>query len=383
MGTILHTATAWAGLAVLSASACLAAQQPEQPPPGRWDIRSSGFMISGWGGPSDETTAAAFVDAGFNTVMANTAQLELCRAHGLRAILFDATPEFAAAHRGDGAVWGYYVQDEPRAEEFAQAGARLAAFQTADPTHPGYINLMAHMNLDEYFRTVSAWFLSYDYYQWWWGPQGQFDRLGAHRAAALKAGVPLICWVEANADKRYERGEAGAGYLPDNAVKLRQSVYGALAYGVKGIQWFTTELALDKTGKLTESGADVATINKELAVLGPVLVGLRSTGVWHTTPVPAGTEELPAGGRIATQCEALAIGSFVDDADGAEYVMVVNTSIEKPAGVSLSLSQVSDSVDELDREAGEWRTLAAAGPEHVAKAELTLAPGDGALLRIR
>lgn len=370
------------GLAILAGPVCGAAEQAAEPPE-RWDIRSSGFMVSGWGGPTDEATAAAFVAAGFNTVMSATAHLELCRAHGLKAILFDATPEFAAAHRGDEAIWGYYVWDEPKAEEFAIAGERLAAFQAADPTHPAYINLMAYMDLDEYFRAVDAWFLSYDYYQWWWGPERQFDRLAAHRAAALKAGVPLICWVEANADKRYEWGEAGAGYLPDNAAKLRQSVYTALAYGVKGIQWFTTGLAIGSDGKLTESGADIAAINRDLAVLGPVLVRLRSTGVWHTTPVPLGAEGLPAGGRVAAEAEGLVIGAFLDDADGTEYLMVVNASIERPAEASLSVREVPSGVDELDRTNGEWRVRATASPEGVARLGLTLAPGDGALLRLR
>jgi len=201
----------WRAVALLPAMMLGVATQAQQ-----WQMTE--FMISGWGAPTDEATAQAFVDAGFDTVMCKVEGLELCRTHGLKGILFDATPEFAARHQGDEAIWGYYVQDEPKAEEFAQAGERLAAFQAADPTHPGYVNLMAWMDLGQYFATVKPWFLSYDYYQWWWGPQNHFGRLAAHRQAALEAGVPLICWVEANADKRYEWGEAGAGYLPDNAA---------------------------------------------------------------------------------------------------------------------------------------------------------------------
>jgi len=341
------------------------------------------LMISGWGGPTDEATARAFVGAGFNTVMCKVEQLELCRAHGLKAILFDATPEFAAQHRGDQAIWGYYVQDEPKAEEFAHAGERVAAFQAADPTHPAYINLMAWMDLRQYFTTVKPWFLSYDYYQWWWGCQNHFGRLAAHRQAALDAHVPLICWVEANADKRYERGEAGAGYLPDNAAKLRQSVYTALAYGVKGIQWFTTGLVFQKDGALTESGADIQRINADVNALGPILVRLHSTGVWHTAPIPQGAEALPADGPIATAAQDLVIGAFADTATRPKYLLVVNRNIEKPRWVVMSLADLVWSVEVFDREARQWCLLGVPDVEHRAGVEFILQPGDGALLRLQ
>ena len=341
------------------------------------------LMISGWGGPTDAATAQAFVNAGFNTVMCKVEHLELCRGHGLRAILFDATPEFAAQHRNDEAIWGYYVQDEPKAEEFAQAGARVAAFEAADPTRPGYVNLMAWMDLKQYFATVKPRFLSYDYYQWWWGPKNHFGRLAAHRQAALAAGVPLICWVEANADKRYERGEAGAGYLPDNAVKLRQSVFTALAYGVKGIQWFTTGLVFGEDGALTESGADIQRINADVNALGPILVRLRSTGVWHTAPVPEGAQALPTDGRIATTSEDLVIGAFADDAAHTEYLLAVNQSIEKPEWVVMSLDNVATPVEVFDRETHQWSVLGVPATAGRTGVEFILQPGDGALLRLR
>ena len=112
------------------------------------------FMISLWGGPTDEATAAALADAHFNTVMCGSGQLDLCRQHGLKALVMDATPETAAALADDPAVWGFYVQDEPKAEEFEAAGERMAAFHAAAPGRPGYVNLMAWMDLGQYLRTV-------------------------------------------------------------------------------------------------------------------------------------------------------------------------------------------------------------------------------------
>jgi len=340
------------------------------------------FMVSGWGAPTDEATAKAFVGAGFNTVMGKVEHLELYRAHGLKAILMDATPEFAAEHQGDEAIWGYYVQDEPKAEEFAPAGERLAALQAADPTHPGYVNLMAWMDLAQYFATVRPRFLSYDYYQWWWGSQHHFGRLAAHRQSALDAGVPLICWVEANADKRYEWGEAGAGYLPDNAAKLRQSVFTALAYGVRGIQWFTTGLVFGEGGALTESGFDVKAINTDVNGLGPTLMGLRSTGVWHTDPVPEGAGGLPEGGRIAAASPGLVIGEFVEDATGATCLLVVNRSIESNSTALLTLNGIEARVSALDANPPRWTDAGFPDAAGQTEVKLALAPGGGVLLRL-
>ena len=332
------------------------------------------FMVGGWGGPVDEITAKAFVDAGFNACMGKVEHLELCREHGLKAILFDATPEFAKEHQGDEAIWGYYVQDEPKPEEFAEAGKRLAAFQEADPTHPGYINLMSWMPIADYFRVVPARFLSYDYYQWWWGTANHFTQLAAYRQGALDAKVPLICWVESNADKRYEWGEAGAGYLPDNKAKLRQSVYTALAYGMKGIQWFTTGLVFEKDGRLSKSGEDVKAINAGLQVLGPVLVRLRSEGVWHTGDLPNAAEPLPADGPVTTECPDLVIGSLVDDADGSRYLMVVNKDLAKSRICSLQFRAAPRQVSLVSPYSG---ALAPFRGEDV-----WLAPGGGVLLKI-
>ncbi|MGC9316856.1 MAG: hypothetical protein ACP5KN_02325, partial [Armatimonadota bacterium] len=158
--------------------------------------------------------ARAVADAGFNTVMCPAEHLDLCDQHGLRVIVRDVTPEQARALRDHPAVWGWFVQDEPK--EPPSVADRVCAFHEADPDHPAYVNLMAWHDLDAYIGAVHPRVLSYDYYQWWWNPAHHFGRLEAHRRAALEAGIPLICWVEANADPRWEWGEKGQTRLWDN-----------------------------------------------------------------------------------------------------------------------------------------------------------------------
>lgn len=344
------------------------------------------FMISAWGAPDNDTMARAYVAAGINTVMAKSAALDLCRAHGLRAIVTDATPEFAAQHTADPAVWGWFVQDEPKAEEFPKVGERVAQFHAADANHPAYVNLMAWMDLGQYLSTVKPRFLSYDYYQWWWGPQHYCWRLDAHRAAALKAGLPLICWIEANADPRYEWGKPGAGYLPDNAAKLRQSVYLALAYGVRGIQWFTGGLILrpgaDGQPVLSQSGADITVLNRELQALGPTLLQLRSEQIVHTEPLPPHTTAAPESLWVQPRGRDLTLGLFTGPA-GKPYLMLVNRELNRERPANLWFQRPVKAVSRFDCATSTWQPLAllpaATGQSAV---RLSLPPGGGALLRV-
>lgn len=340
------------------------------------------FMISAWGAPTDEATAAAYAGAGFNTVMAKSDVLDLCAKHRLRAIVMDATPEMAEKLRSHPGVWGWYVQDEPKAEEFQKAGERVAPFHAADPDHPAYVNLMAWMNLDDYLSTVKPRFLSYDYYQWWWGPRNYCNRLEAHRTAALKAGLPLICWVEANADPRYEWGKPGAGYLPDNAAKLRQSVSLAVVYGVQGIQWFTGGLCFDKDGKLTESGRDIAVINHELQALGPTLLTLRSEAVYHTAPVPSGSNAVPADLWVQSPYRDVTFGLF-RDAKARRHLIVVNRAIDRERAISLHVSPDASQLELFDVSTQKWLPLKADAIGEKRIIRLNLAPGALAMLRTK
>jgi hypothetical protein len=280
------------------------------------------------------------------------------------------------------------VQDEPTAEQFADVGKRAAAFHAADAKHAAYVNLMAWMNLDDYLSTVKPRFLSYDYYQWWWNRDRHFGRLEAHRRAALQAGIPLLCWIEGNADGRWEWGEKGQTYLPDNEPKLRQSVYTSLAYGVKGIQWFNAFVIFDHApGRvllptLRQAGEDVKALNAELQALGPTLLRLRSADVFHTRPLAEHTRPLPADCWVQTRRPGLVLGLF-DEGSGQDYAMVVNRSVTRSARPELTFAAPRRHADRLDRATGAWVSLRPPPGHGPLTVRLTLAPGDGELLRVR
>lgn len=369
-------------MAVITVAALVACGAPAA----RADWQLPELMISVWGGPHDEATAAAFADAGFNTVMCNQDQLDACRRHGLKALVMDATPEQAKTLGNAPAVWGFFVRDEPKPEEFAQVAEPVAAFHAAAPNRPAYVNLMAYMPLDQYLNTVHPRFLSYDYYQWWWGTQNHFGRLAAHREAALGAGIPLICWVEANADPRWEWGKPGATYLPDNAAKLRQSVYTALAYGVKGIQWFVGPLVFE-TGeggvllpKLTQAGEDIKAINAELAALGPELLPLRSVGVTLGPGLGDQGSVPPAEPWVTSKTSRLVIGQF-GGPGGEEAALVVNGDVQHARRAVLHLQGEPEGFQRFDAAKRKWERLPAEQVAGDVIARMTLEAGEGVLIR--
>lgn len=372
--------------------------------------------------PDDAAVIKAAAEADFNVIMWDVGKLPLCHRYGLKLMVDHASgfgigwdgpdpdpqdewdwrageyfrkigplrPEMASALSEDPAIWGYWIIDEPRSEQFPEMAAYLRAFEQADSGHPAYINLLwpGGEYLENFLQVVKPQVLSYDYYQWWWGREGHFPRLEEHRRAALAEGIPLLCWVEVNANPEAAAATYGqedtVAHLPDNAVKLRQSVYTSLAYGVEGIEWFTAGYMFDfGTSKLNACGRDVAALNAELKRLGPVLVRLRSTDVFHTPPLPAETRALPADYWVQTETPELVLGVFKDRYDdAADYLLVANKGIQEKREVVLQFRRPVALVEQLDKQSGKWRALPLTTGGESQLVKLTLAPGDGELLRV-
>lgn len=354
----------------------------------RWNQQD--FLISTWGEPGDDDSAQVFAEVGFEVVMSKSDKLDICAKHGLKSILTDASPDVVARVKDHPAVWGYFVRDEPwNAEEYKWCADKMAEIRKVDDTKPLYINLGgAFEEHTEFLDIVKPQYLSFDFYQWWWWKQygrNHFPRLESYRKAALAHDLPLFCWVEANADPRYEWGEAGAGYLNDNAAKLRHSVYTNLAYGAKGIQWFTAGLAVSRNadGKVVKSmsGQDIAIINKELRALGPILLKLACTEVFHTSPVPPNCRLLPMTYWVTTDTPDVVIGIF-RGADSLTYVMVVNRDWERPNCIDLWFDSSVSSVGAFDPNTKKWSSVLKSGAAGGGRVVIEKAPGDGVLLRL-
>jgi len=365
----------------LSMACCLGAE-PQGP---RWQMDE--FMISLWGGPGNAELARCLAqDAHFNTVMAglswtpagNAELLDLAQEHGLR-VLMKVDPETLSAQTTNHpALWGYFVFDEPVQQNvtYADLVPAVAAHRSVDPLHPVYINLNNGDDPAAFIHAVQPDVLSIDRYQWWYGREDYFPLLERYRRLSLEHDIPLLWWVEANAD------ENRANYPEGNRQMLRQSVYTALAYGVKGIQWFGWGEACSWEAKgkgrwgLKPAGEDVAAINAELRALGPTLMGLQSVDVFHTAPLPPDTNPVPADSWVQVTGGELAIG-LLTDARRRDYILVANRDHESSCDATLTLRRGNRGFRRLDRGSGHWVRAGGPGP-----LRLHLQAGDGELLRI-
>ena len=358
------------------------------------------FVIYLWnplqtGTPEQQATALA--DAGFTVVDWNPEQLDLLMPHGLKAMVHDATPELAARIKDHPALWGYHLVDEPYPErEFPPIAERMRAIEAIDPDHVPFVNMLSTTGefLRTYMRVVEPPLLSFDYYQWTWGSDRYFEKLEQFRDQAVLAGVPLGSCIETSANPGIERGDTS--YLPDNAFKLRQSVYTNLAYGVTMVEWFSAARMFEPgTLELTTSGRDVAALNAELKRVGPVLAGLRSIDVYHTAPFPEGTRSAPKEHWVRLigeeDANGLVLGMF-EDADGVDYAMVVNKDYRRSQSVTVRLQskwlgiapwqekkEYSYGVEKLDKATGEWTTVSSTS---FVGFTFVIDPAEGELFRI-
>jgi len=329
--------------------------------------RISEFMIYGswpWdGNVDDEPRAKVLAEAGINCVLADEHQLDMLHKYGLKGLVEGIPPEEVYRIKDHPALYGYYIMDEPL-HNFPALKKIYDAYVEADPAKPGFINLISLGGeyLSNYMETVKPSILSYDYYQYWWGRDGHFTKLEIYAGAAKKAGVPLFLYTEVNTSPYGTFGGPKNVRPPDNEARLRQSVFTALAYGLKGVLWFTAgRMFKPGTAELNECGKDVARINRELKVLGPTLVKLRPVDVYHTAPLPRGVTEVPEDYWLQPTSYlsyGVVMGTFKDE-DDVDYVILANKNYDIEMRVALEIARKVpvEAVHRLDKKTGEWIEL--------------------------
>jgi hypothetical protein len=355
-------------------------------------LHSYGWPAEQVTGRLDARSAQRIAGAHYNTVMCTEAELELVAKAGLRCLLIgrsQGAPDWkgesvstAVASRlaSNPAVWGYYLMDEPdnsnarRGALFPQLAEKVTAFGAADPNHVAWINVSSATGrfLDDYMSVVRPGLLSFDLYRWWARESDWWRGLEAHRDAALRAGVPMIVWIESNtSEKRFN------AHLPpprDNATKLRWSVYTSLAYGSKGVQWF-----------LGSVDDDISALNAELSAMGPTLVNLRSTHVFHTSGVPREGLQLPDSSWYSSNARDLLIGEFASRGEpDATYLLIANKSIDGDADPMLEFrGRNVVAVEEVSRTSTGRTPLPTEQQAGVTRVRLHLGAGDGRLIRVQ
>jgi len=385
-------------------------EEPYQDPEhGLESIAACGFTLAGFVQPRD---LAACARLGLNAIVAPPRRprymgeewRSLAESGRLDERVRDWVTEVEATP-GAEAVMGYFVMDEPGASMFPVLGQVVEAFRRHAPDKLAYVNLYPNYatintydesgqaqrsqlqtdsyaeHLERYVAEVRPQFLSYDNYMVLYS-----DDLRDAEKAALYFGNLLEVRREALAN-----GLPWWQVVTSNQIRLRTPVpsaanlalqaYTTLAAGGTGVGWFTYYglsygyAPIDGvTGRRTPTWYALRAVNEQLRVIGPLMNGLRSTGVYCSEPL-FGLPPLP--GALVTQVEASApimVGEFADGAGGA-YAMLVNLSLERSAKVVVALAGESRGVEIASVDDGEFRRTEL-------ESGLWLTAGQGALLRV-
>jgi hypothetical protein len=298
------------------------------------------------------------------------------------------------------AVLGYFITDEPGASHFPALARAVAAVKKYAPGKLAYINLFPDYatmgeagksqletpsypeHLERFIREVRPQFLSYDNYQVEYANDlkktketaSYFQNLLEIRRVSLKYGLPFWNIVASN----QLRPQAT---IPSPSNLLLQA-YTTLAAGGRGLSWYTYYSQGYKYAPVDESGNKTLTwhylreVNRQVAVLGPTMNRLRSTGVYFSSPLPAeGLPALPGQVTAAAECAApLMIGEF-KGTDDIDFIMVVNLSLEKSAKFRIQTVVPAKKLEIISAEDGSLLPLNN-------DEGLWLVAGQGALIRL-
>ncbi len=372
-----------------------------------------------WGdSPPEPEQLREMKEAGFNiTGFCRVEDLDLVRDAQLACFVRDARangydwtslPSDDVLHRnvtalkgqigGNPAALGFFLRDEPHASLMPGMGKVAAMLREAIPDTLPYVNLfpyragsaaMGTSSYDEYVRmlvhTIGQPFLSYDNYSLVNGEMLDYFYINLEivRRLGLETKTPFWNCILANAH---------FNYMEPSDATLHLQVYGTLAYGGRGIQYFTyitptvgnyRQGAIDQFGNRTRTWEMLRRINNEIHALAPTLIKLRSTGVYHYPDVPGQGTGLAAS-RLVKSVEMtqryvrppvaarFLIGEF-EDAQGRPYFMIVNKDLAQSFRFRI----------ELKREGKLMRTSPYSGREEPFGREMDwLAPGAGILFRV-
>lgn len=382
----------------------------------RFEISS--FYVFPVGGVSEEAIKL-YADANFTLIESNTPIqhrsedfsyeenveiLRLCEKYGLRYVVTDHK-RFTGQHNPDKAelsevikayseypaFFGYYVWDEPRRENFAVVRDMVQYFNENDPQracliamYPSY-GPYKHPNeyeefLQEFVDTVNPEILSYDHYPFRENghTSGFYWDFEANRRVSLRKGIPM--WFYVQACQR-------PGWGNPNVRKIRYQAFSALAYGAKGLQYFIyrnivgkspefVNAVVDSESRPTEKYEGVKALNGEILQLGPTLMKLTSTGVYHSGSIPDGCIGLEGNPLVDEASDNLLVGLF-EDVESTKYVMIVNKDYENDREVFLQFKEKVE-LQEVSKQTGNLSEKLSAD-----RLELYFDAGDGKLFRVK
>jgi hypothetical protein len=264
--------------------------------------------------------------------------------------------EIVARSAGHPANYGYHVIDEPSAALVPLVARWAKAIEAAAPGTVVYTNFLPipggkaadtsgpyERYLTGYLEAVRPKAFSFDHYALLDDGTvrpNYFAGLEVVRRASLKTGVPFYQVCLANSHFHY---------VEPSPASLRFQVFVSLAYGAKGVGWFTytgrdrgnyRSAAIDLAGRRTPTWDMLRDANMMAHRLAPVYTKWKSVGVFHYPAVPdgcVGIDQSRYFNKLTGQGPFL-VGEF-EGADGKAGVIIVNRDLNRSTQVGWKLKK--------------------------------------------
>jgi hypothetical protein len=323
------------------------------------------FPIMPWNSPpNDPAVLKKIHECGFTLAgFVPPSALDACASAGLKAIVSDArvsgydwaavdeskarnnASNLVAQVENHAAVFGYYLRDEPTAAWFANLEKVASAIREFAPGKWPYINLFPDYAdnsqlgttgyaeyLERFITTCHPKIISYDNYSlmddgsirnsYWTNLEAVRDACKKHR---------IQFW-------NIVLGVAHFSYREPTAADLRFEAYTTLAYGGRGLAYFTyfapavgnyRSAAIDQFGNETPTWHNLQNANLQVQKLGPTLLKLESDDVYHIGDVPPHCNG-PATNSLVSSLPGgnFLVGEFTHQ-DGSRYALIVNKDLAK------------------------------------------------------
>ncbi|MBQ5402351.1 MAG: hypothetical protein IIU16_05495, partial [Bacteroidales bacterium] len=335
-------------------------------------------------------------DGGFDMITIESVddwkkQLDLCQAHGVKAVLFVNGPageyyrdgtstwlrDIVTVAKNHPALVAYQIADEPNVYQIPQFKYEKEAIEAMDPDHPVYINLHpGHAGnpmdlygtptyaeyVERYVTECDLDFITFDQYPVY---QGYIDRswymtLCNVRESALRHNIPF--WAFTLCCREWSREDP-------TLENIRLQCNTNLAFGAQVNQYFVyrstsgTDMAPLQTWewqdgikdgvkvevvKYTEAYDHCKAYNREMHNRGYIFAGCNVKALRNTYVIENWLERLSLN-DLPPQIKSLystreALISFIEN-KGNEYIAIVNSIWNMPQTVKVELEDMVYSID--------------------------------------
>ncbi len=249
---------------------------------------------------------------------------------------------------------GYFLFDEPLPSKFDELKSLVRKIEEIDSTRFCYINLLPNVatpelySPDDYTNYVNNFLnqipvkiLSFDHYpiinggiriNW-------YQNLEIIRSVASNANIPFWAFALTTAHDPY--------LIPDIS-HLRLQVYSNLAYGAKGIQYFTywTQSSnrwnfhngpIEIDGSKTEVFDYLQQINNEIQIYSDIFLSCKVINLSHYGIIPLGAVKFTQLPYFVKSIKINGGNALLSEMENTQnsFLMIQNTNLDKEIGINI------------------------------------------------